>query len=443
MQDTHFYQQLLNVEAPWFVHHVELDVETQVVRVFLDFDGPKAAFTCPQCGQYANLYDRRPPRTWRHLDSCEFQTVLIASLPRIDCKHHGVRTPPVPWCEPNSRFTLLFERFALDVLQATQVQARAAKLLRLSAEQTAYLMRKAVARGLQRRNPAEEIAHAGLDKKAYHQGHVYATILSDLEAGRVIDLVEHRTQEAATTLLDTALSPQQKASVQSVSMDMWPAFANAQKTVLPHADLVHDRFHVAGYLNEAVNTTRKDEQRQLSRHDNDTLAKTKYLWLRAHASLSAKQQAALNALAGLPLQTATVWAFKESFRQFFECRSEYGARTFFTQWYEAVQAVDCKPLTKVAEMLDKHLDGLLAYVRHRVTNALAETSTGRSSASRPMRAAFATSPTFGWRSCSSWASWTSTHTLPGSAEIRMSLRAKSLPKVLDLRGMLNIVFQHF
>lgn len=377
MQDTQLYEQLLGVSTPWFVREVQLDIEAQTVRVYLDFDGSKAAFYCPTCGQYANLYDRREIRQWRHLDSCQFQTFLVASLPRVDCKQHGVQTPRVFWCEPNSRYTALFERFALDVLLATQVQAKAARLLRLSGEQVAYLMSKAVARGLQRRDPAQTVAHVGLDEKAFQQGHTYATLLTDLDQGRVIDLVENRTEEAATTLLDTALTKAQKASVQSVSLDLWPAFANAQETVLPHADKVHDRFHITGYLNAAVDATRKDEHRQLSRQDDATLSQTKYLWLRSPQSLSDKQQQALDTLTGLELQTATVWAFKECFRQFFACDSEYGARTFFRHWYEAAQAVGNKHLSKVADLLHKHLEGLLAYVQHHVTNAVAENLNGQ------------------------------------------------------------------
>lgn len=189
-------------------------------------------------------------------------------------------------------------------------------------------------------------------------------------------MAESRTQEAATTILKTALADHQKASVESVSMDMWAAFANAKAEAPPDADIVHDRFHIAGYLNEAVDETRKDERRSLSRDNDTTLAKTKYLWLRSEGNMTETQQQALDALTGLELQTAAAWAFKERFRQFYECRTEYGARTFFYQWYEAALALGNKHLTRVARMLDRRLDGLTAYVRHRVTNALAENLNG-------------------------------------------------------------------
>jgi transposase len=377
MRDTELYHHLLGIEEPWRIVNVELDLADEAVRVYIDFDGPKASFCCPECGQYANLYDRRETRSWRHLDSCQFKTFLIASLPRVECRQHGVQTARVFWCEPNSRFTALFERFALEVLQATQVQSRAAKILRLSADQMEHLMRKAVSRGLQRRDPNQPIAHAGLDEKSFQQGYAFATVLSDLKGARVVELVENRTQEAAKELLETALTAPQKQSVRSVTMDMWPAFANARAAVLPQAEVVHDRFHVAGYLNEAVDKTRKEEHRQLSRRQDKTLSKTKYLWLRSEATLSEKQKQSLQALSGLELQTAQVWAFKECFRQFFDCQTEYGARVFFRQWFEAAVALGNTHLTKVAHMLDKHLTGLLAYIRHRVTNALAENLNGQ------------------------------------------------------------------
>jgi transposase len=377
MRDTDLYHHLLGVEAPWHVVNVELDIAEEAVRVFIDFDGPKASFYCPECGQLGHLYDRREVRSWRHLDSCQFKTYLVASIPRVSCRKHGILTPKVFWCEPNSRFTAMFERFALDVLLATQVQSKAAKILRLSADQVEYLMHKAVARGLERRDRSETVEHVGLDEKSFQQGHSYATILSDLTQARVLDMTQHRTQESVVSLLNTALSQVQKERVRSVTMDMWAAFATARAEVLPKAEAVHDRFHVAGYLNEAVDKTRKDEHRKLARQEDTTLAKTKYLWLRSQENMTDKQKQSLAALSGLELETAQVWAFKECFRQFYHCQTQYGAYAFFRQWYEAAIAIGNIHLKRVAIMLDKHLPGLLAYITHRTTNAIAENLNGQ------------------------------------------------------------------
>ena len=372
MNDTQLYHQLLGVEAPWFVADVEINIEEQAVYVLLDFDGKTANFFCPECQRPANVYDRGEKRTWRHLDSCQFKTYLLASLPRVSCPKHGVLTSKVFWAEANSRFTQMFECFALQVLKATQVQARAAHLLRLSPGQIHDLMQRAVTRGLQRRDTTERLEHLSVDEKSFQEGHKYVTILSDPCQKRVLDLVEGRSQEVVEELLTDSLSSQQRQDVRSVSMDMWPAFMNARKTLLPGADTVHDRYHIAAYLNDAVDKTRRAENRELTRQEDTTLLKTKYLWLRSDANLTDKQRLALEGLTCLELETAKVWAFKESFRQFFVCKTEYGARSFFFAWYDAALALDNVHLTKVAQMLHRHLEGLVAYIRHRVTNATAE-----------------------------------------------------------------------
>ena len=48
-------------------------------------------------------------------------TFLHAGAPRVACPEHGVRQVRVPWAEPHSRFTTLFEPLAIDVLGACDV----------------------------------------------------------------------------------------------------------------------------------------------------------------------------------------------------------------------------------------------------------------------------------------------------------------------------------
>ena len=52
----------------------------------------------------------------------------------MDCPDNGVRQTRLPWAEPNSRFTMLFERLAMDVLKECDVTG-AARLLHLSCDE--------------------------------------------------------------------------------------------------------------------------------------------------------------------------------------------------------------------------------------------------------------------------------------------------------------------
>ena len=160
-------------------------------------------------------------------------------------------------------------------------------------------------------------------------------------------------------------------------MDMWPAFATAKEQVLPQAQTVHDRFHIAGYLSQAVDQMRRDEHKKLTKAGDLTLSKSKWLWLRSPEKLTAKQRALFEALHSQDLETAQVWSFKEAFRDFFHVANVVEGEVFFGNWYEQALALENKHLTKVAKMLRDHLPGLLAYIEHRVSNSVAECLNGQ------------------------------------------------------------------
>ena len=145
MQDTALYQYLLGLQSPWTVSRVNLDVTGQRVDVWAEHpeDG---AWACPHCAKTLPLYDHAEERTWRHLDSCQFQTYLHARIPRVKCAEHGVAQVLVPWAEPRSRFTLLFERLAIDVLGQCDVTG-ATKILRVSWDEAWGIMARAVREG--------------------------------------------------------------------------------------------------------------------------------------------------------------------------------------------------------------------------------------------------------------------------------------------------------
>src|SRR5579884_1273465 len=91
VQDRELYSQILGVKEPWRVESVELKLEQGEVHVHLAHD-PERQWPCAECGKLCALYDHQPERRWRHLDTCQFQTILHATPPRSDCPEHGPRT---------------------------------------------------------------------------------------------------------------------------------------------------------------------------------------------------------------------------------------------------------------------------------------------------------------------------------------------------------------
>ena len=116
MRDRELYQHILGLKSLWTVVDLELDVVGELVRVHVAAERG-APLTCSECDVKAPRYDHRR-REWRHLDTCQFQTILVADVPRVECPQHGVKQARVLWSEPNSGFTALFEAVVIDWLGA-------------------------------------------------------------------------------------------------------------------------------------------------------------------------------------------------------------------------------------------------------------------------------------------------------------------------------------
>ena len=68
-------------------------------------------------------------------------------------------------------------------------------------------------------------------------------------------------------------------TIAAVAIDMWEPYINAVEEMLPEADIVHDKFHIAKYLGEAVDKVRKAEHQGPLKEGSEDLKGTKYLWL--------------------------------------------------------------------------------------------------------------------------------------------------------------------
>jgi len=361
---------MLNLTEPWSISGINLDTENirLTIKVITDRG---AKLPCPHCGRLCPKEDHREERFWRHLDTMQFETAIICRVPRVKCSQHGIISVHTPWAGAYSRFTELFERFAIDAISAAKTIKAAAGLLRLSWDQTHEIQKRAVARGMARRKK-EKIVYLGIDEKSFLSGHSYASILNDLNKGRVLEVVEGRAQESAENLLNIGLSDKQKTKVEAIAMDMWEAFMNAAGAILPNADIVHDKYHVAGYLGRAVDSVRKKENGHLAKSGDDTLKGSKYLWLANPGNLSKDARKKFREFALDELQVGRAWSIKESFRHFWFYKYDGAAERFFSQWYFWATHSKLKPIIKSAKTLKRHYKGIIAYLKHRITNAVSE-----------------------------------------------------------------------
>lgn len=370
VDDRDLYGQILGIRTPWRVDKVELKLADGEVHVHLTHEAG-VEWSCPECGKACALYDHQPERKWRHLDTCQFQTILHAEPPRVDCSEHGARTVRLPWAEPNSRFTALFEALAIQWMTVASQKA-VADQLGLSWDEIHAIQQRAVSRGLERRK-VEPIAKLGIDEKSFTRGHRYFTLVNDLEGGRVLYVAEGRTEASLNGFWATQ-TPAQIEAIQAVAMDMWDPYVNSTRSHLADADkkIVFDKFHIAKHLSEAVDKIRRREHRQLRAAGDDRLTGTRYDWLRHPAKMEPKDRKEFKQLRDSSLKTARAWALKETMMAFFDYVYERPARKHFRWWQGWCSRSRLNPMIEKGRMLKRRFDNIVTYLKHRVTNAASE-----------------------------------------------------------------------
>jgi len=329
-----------------------------------------AVWGCPTCQGRMHVKEWRT-RRWRHLDSCQFKTILEASVPVVECAEHGAQTVQVPWAEGSSRFTLYFERFAIAVLQACTA-ARAGELMAISWDEADGIKQRAVRRGMARRQ-ISGLEYVCVDEKAVGRGHDYVTVATGVMAGKpqVLYVGDGRGEEGLNGFWEW-LGPDACAGIRAVSMDMGQAYQNSVRRYCPDAELIFDPFHLMKMLNGAVDEVRRREAVMGTGTERSALKKTRQMWLWGEENLPQRHAARFEALKDSSLKTARAWRLKELWRTFKRCLDVADAHAFFHKWYVLAMQSKLEPVKKVARTFKAHLAGIVSIFKHGFCNALAE-----------------------------------------------------------------------
>lgn len=370
MRDTNLYGTILGITAPWKVSAVDLQPEQRQVEVRVQWSSSTKP-PCPCCGRPSPRYDSRE-RRWRHLDTCQYHTILVAAVPRVECPEHGVVQIDVPWAEKGSSFTALFEALVIDWLHEAPISA-VAELMELTWDQVDGMMSRAVARGLAQRE-REPARIVGVDETSFQKRHEYVTVVSDLETSTVLYVADGKGADSLDGFFEE-LSGEQIAEIEVMAMDMSAAYLKSARAHLPDPEgtIAIDRFHVSQLVHSALDSVRRSEHKTLMADGKDSLKGTRYLWLQNPESMSERQLARTEKAArDQTLKTARVWAMKEEGRRLWRDRPYELVLRAWKNWLGWLQRSRIPEMVKVGQTVRKHLRLILNAVRSGVTNAGAE-----------------------------------------------------------------------
>jgi transposase len=262
------------------------------------------------------------------------------------------------------------ESYCIQVLLACSTVTAAAELLGLSYDMVHHIRQRAVERGLLRRDP-RQVKRLCIDDKNFLRGSSFVTVLSALDQGCVLEVTPDRTTQAAVDALASLPEPVRQ-QITAVAQDMWEPYQCAVEQVLPQAAIVHDRYHIAKHLNDAVNKIRRGEHAELKAKGDLTLSGQRFVFLKNPQNWTQKEADAFESLQHLHLKVSRAWRLKELFGDLYLYHSESWARKFFARWFQSVTHSRLPLLSKVAWMIKNRLDNVVSYAKHRITNAVAE-----------------------------------------------------------------------
>ena len=370
MDDKNLFAKILGIHPPWLIKKLTVDEKAQRVDIFVDHE-PGIRVRCPLCNEFYGMYDHAPERVYRHLDTCQMQTFIHIRPPRVNCPKHGVKQIDSMLGENGSAMTYAFERHAIQVALECSIVATT-RLCRISWDQSWNVLDRAVKRGIQRKEHRVPV-RIGVDEKSFARGHKYETLVYNIDAGCVEYVGDERTRKSLEGYFKQ-FTREELEEVKAIAMDMWDPFISAAKAHVPDAEqkIVFDRFHVMRQVLDAVDKVRKSENKALLEYGEETLKGTKYLWLWSQENIPDWRKQEFEALRAKDLRTSRAWAIKENLRRLWDIPIVEDMRAHFKRWYFWASHSRLEPIKKAAKTLKNHLDNILTYATHRITNALAE-----------------------------------------------------------------------
>ena len=384
-----FYQRLLNLSSPWQVTSVTLDEASGEVVVHVSND-PTHPLLCPDCGDFATIYDHVPARRWRHLDTCQMLTIIECSVPRILCENDKVQQVRVPWADPHSRFTQLFEILAIDMMQICS-RSKASEHLSTSVDALGRIAHRAVSRGLERKAQARKNGEfpfptqVSIDEK-YWRGRRCATVIGNAQEGIVEEMISGNAKGPVQSWFQ-AVPEAARSKIESVTMDFLPAFQHAVEETVPDArsKIVFDKFHLVKQANDAMEEVRRKEIAACSKSDREfrgILKKARYSLLRASDRLKPGQEERIDVVDEWFHDTGDAYKMKESIRQILSLTGIEEVEKRLEEWINWVRTSKLDPMKRVAKLVKRTMFGILNIFRLKRSNANAESLNARIQAVR-------------------------------------------------------------
>jgi transposase len=374
------FHQLMSLGEAWRVDRVDyVEKESKVTIRVEETPALWAVESCPHC-QTKNVggYDHAPERRWRHLNVCQLESEIVCALPRGQCGDcQKVYTVRAPWEGRSRGLTQEFEAFALTLMREMPVK-KAGEILGETDHKLWRALFAHVAAAWADLS-WENVVWVGADEMNRRKGHNYLTVFVDLEARRVLLAVEGKDagtwEQFAAQLLKHNGHPK---AITQIAIDMSPAYVKGVRENFGNAHIVFDKFHVVSQVVQALEEVRRKEARQ-DAQAREQLEHSSWLWRKNPETWTDADENRWRQLKDKPLVTGLAYAMRLELQRAYAAGTTSEARDRFKTWCDWVrteaQALTSgllEPMRKAADMVERHLEGILGHWKQGLTTAFLE-----------------------------------------------------------------------
>jgi transposase len=328
---------------------------------------PRESYACPVCGSGDVIGRGQNGRRFRTVPIGRKPVYLSLAIPRVECRCCGaVRQMKIGFADSRVTYTRAFQRYALELSRYMTIKD-VAEHLGVSWDVIKEIQ-KADLRWRFDKPKLKHLRQIAIDEISTAKGHIYLTIVLDLESGAVVHVGRGKGGDA---LQDFWIRLRRsRAKIEAVATDMSPAYIDAVTTHLRGASLVFDRFHVIKLYNDKLSELRRALYHQFQdTMQKDVLKGIRWLLLKRPENLDRTRNEPKRLQEALRLNEplAIAYYLKEELNEVWEQDDEEAAQALLMDWITYAESTGIAMLHKFAKTLRLHAWGILAWYDHPIS----------------------------------------------------------------------------
>lgn len=244
---------------------------------------------CPICKQKCvmNGHKMEEESSWRTSNLNGRPVYILYRPQRILCPEHGALNEYIPWADGTSRFTAAFnDEVAWFVCQMSKTAI--CEYLSINWRTVGNCVKASHARlepDISQRIH-DNVRRICVDETSYRKGHKYITVVYDMDKNRVIWIHENHGYDVFAEFC-RLLTPEEREKIEIVAGDGAAWIDSCKKEFFPNATRCIDFFHVAQWINKALDEVRISTAAKAKREYSSL--RDKYIKAEAEAVIAAQK----------------------------------------------------------------------------------------------------------------------------------------------------------